>query len=997
MRTNQAEGSNSREEIIQKLNHRAAVYVPEWRIPDAGQDVGSVLTYIYADTLYQLGRQMNLLARKHKTEFFRCLDTTARPAAPARGYVAFDVEQELNQDQGTAVPAGTALTTTAEYPDETPVSVETEGDMELTPSTLLSIYESNRGQDYIGCLYEKDEENTELPKDLRFFAGAAENQQTHKLYLNHAYAFSGSSESQIEIQFVAAWNRNLGGFLAHVRAAYWSEDGWVPFAEQEQEQNSLILRRGRQQPPAAKKEYPDISAQEDTLWLCFTADLTDCESVELSDIRIGGCGSALLPNAMISDDVDSVEQVTAPFGDKFQIYNEWYIACDAALMQRGAAVQFHFTRSFVKTEINEAEPVPVEWKLVMKRGDIKVEKDYDITVASVIWEYYNGYGWTRLSVNPEYEKLFSTEDGTQDMDMTMVFICPSDMSRIHVGSSEAYYIRARILKVTNAFKTKGFYITPVLKNMRFDYEYGSHVEHPAFMILENNLESKTWSYAKWQQQRDRCVLWGTEDAQTAVYLGFDRRLLGGPLSLLFHILKQSRNKAAELQLEYHAGERWKSLNPVDETENLEKTGLVIFYGKRDMQKERLFGRERYWLRIRDVSNAYGGSGKQEGIWIAAIYQNAVKAVTVRSGREEFFMMNRYREHAQFQLREENVAAIDVWVRERWNGAEAEFAELKAQERIRETESVGFFWIKWQEKKDLRHAGAEERCYVLDHGSGLLGFGDGRHGRVPPVALADTIHAVYSVGGGRAANLPPETVDGLEESIGAVSRAYNPMHFQGGYDRETAEQAVNRMSQQLKHRNRAVTAADYEDLAFDIEPNVKKASCFSGYNADGSRQSGCLTLVLMIGAENNSDGFHALEEKLYREFRKYIPITVQARQNFFIIPPVYIRFHVSAELYLQEGVSSFAVRTRLLERLRTFFHPEHGAYAKKGWQVGQLPGREEIQALLTAEKSIHRMKNLIISCEKLTDGATQELSLEQAQACMYTLPLNGEHELIFSYE
>ncbi len=994
MKANQTEWSKSREEIIEKLNHRAAVYVPEWRIPDAGQDVGSVLTYIYADMQHQLGRQTDLLARKHKTAFFRCLDTMAQPAAPARGYVVFDVEQE--QDQSIALPTGTTLTTAAVYPDEVPVAAETEEDMELTPSSLLSIYESNSEHDYIGCLYEKDPENAAIPGNLRFFAEAVENRQTHKLYLNHAYAFAGNNGSQIELQFGAAGKKELGHFLEHVRVSYWSTDGWVPFDTQKVQNNGLVLHRGKQQSSAVEREFPGVPDAEASLWLCFTADLVGLDSVALEEIRIGGSGSALLPNAMISDDVDSVVQVTAPFGDKFQLYNEWYIACDDALMQKGADVQFHFTRSFVKTEINEMEPVPVEWKLVMKKGDIKVEKDYDITVANVVWEYYNGYGWTRLPVNQEHEKLFSPEVGTQDMDITMTFACPLDMSRIHVGSSESYYIRARILKVTNAFKTKGFYITPVLKNMRFDYAYGSHTEHPEFLLLENNLESKTWRYEKWRQQRDRRVLWGGEDAQAAVYLGFDRKLLGGPLSLLFHVMQQSRKNEMELQLEYRVGGRWKSLNSVDETENLKKTGRIIFYGKKDMQQERLFGQERYWLRIRDVSDGYAKLPKKEGIKIAAMYQNAVKAVTVRSGREEFFMMNRYREHAQFKLQEDNVANFALWVRERWNGSETEFAALTQQERIQPTDSEGVYWIQWKESKNFRHAGPDERCYVLDHGSGLLRFGDGRHGKVPPSALEDTIHVVYAVGGGQDANLSPGMVDGLEDSIGSVSRVYNPLPFQGGYDRESVPQAVKRMSHKLKHRERAVTTEDYEDLAFEIEPNVKKASCFSGFNAEGVRQGGCLTLVLMVDNEKNGTGFHTLEEKIYREFQKYIPITVQARRNFFIIPPVYIRFHVSVILYLEEGVSSFSVRASLLEELRAFLHPEHGGYEKKGWKVGELPSREEIQALLTGEKSVRRMKNLVVSCESVTDGITQEISMEQAQASMYTLPLNGEHELIFAY-
>ncbi len=985
----------SREEIIEKLNNRATVYVPEWRIPDSGHDAGSVLTYLYADTQYQIGRQMEQLANKHRTEFFRCLDTTVRPAVPAKGYVIFDVEQ--NEDQSIPIPSGTALTTSASYPDELPVSAQTDGNMELTPSTLTAVYESSSKKDYIGCLYERDSETNAIPENLTFFVGQAENKQFHRLYLNHAYAFSGNSQSQIEIRFTGAGRTDISKFLDKVQASYWTDDGWVLFEEQQVKKNSLILKRGKEQPEALRKEHPDIPESEESMWLCFSTSLIETDKVELEDISIGGKGVSMPPSAMISDEIDSLDAVTAPFGDKFQIYNEWYVACDDALSQKGALIHLRFTRSFVKTEIGETESVPIEWKLIMKRDDIKVEKDYDITAANVIWEYFNGYGWTRLNTAKNYETIFGVDEGTKDMDMTMEFVCPSDMSKIHVGGSEAYYIRARVLKITNAFKTKGYYITPVLKRISFDYEYCTNYENPEFIAVENNLESSTWLYSKWKQQNDKRVMWGCEDAQTSVYLGFDRPLLGGPLSLLINLVKQKRKRKIEFQLEYFLGGRWKAMNPVDETEGLEKTGVVIFYGKKDMQKLKLFGKELYWLRVRDVTDAYSRLDKTEGIKVKAIYQNAVKAVAVQSGREQFFMLNRYRENPKFEIQDENISDLELWVRERWSGSVALIKELRNNGQIKETENPGVYWIKWKEVSDLRHAGPEERCYMLDHSMGILSFGDGRHGQVPPAALEDTIHVIYSVGGGQATNLKPNEINGLDESNGVVGRVYNPMEFQGGYDRESVEMAINRVSCGIKHRNRAVTTEDYVNLAFEIDRNVRKASCFSGFNADGDRQNGSLTLVLLMAGGQDNDNLHYALEKLYREFQKHIPITVCAGKNFFIIPPVFIRFNIRVELYLKDGVSSFEARTRLIEKLQNFFHTENGGYEKNGWEVGQLPKREEIQAVLTGEKTIRRIKNLIIICERVMDGGYQEMSIEQASECMYTLPLNGEHELIFQYE
>lgn len=975
MKPYQSQNIKSRDEIIEELYRRAAVYVPEWRIPDHGHDVGSVLSYLYADTLYQLGKQGEQLPEKNKIEFFRSLDASVRPAVPARGYVVFEVEQDL--DEGVPLPTATGLTTTAAYPDETPVAAETEGDMELTPSKLMGIYESCRQNDYMGCLYERNPDAPEEIHDISFFTYEEENIQSHRLYLNHPYALSAGNSCQIELEIVPAGKTVPEDILARLQVSYWTKEGWIPFEEQTVSGRSILLRRGKGQPEPGMEDYPEFLDGEASVWICFTADMKNLRQVEASEILIGGGGQHLRPNAMISDGIDGVNVVTAPFGEHFQIYDEWYVACDAACSQKGAVVRLHFTRSFLKTEINQTEEMPIEWKLVMKKGAIRVEKEFDITIAEVVWEYFNGFGWTRLCDDKSYNSLFGTEGGTQDADFTMVFTCPDDMSKIHVGGSEACYIRARVLKVANAFKTAGFYITPVIKNLSFDYEYGGNRKNPDRMILENNRSQNSLTYRSWKQGRDRKIFWGTEDEQPAVYLLFDRRMTGGPFSLLFDVYKRQLEQNLELQLEYHALGGWKELNPVDESCNLGKTGLVTYYGKMNMQRETLFGREGYWFRIRDIHNISDRLTGGRKLKIRGIYQNAVRAVAIESKKEQYFMLNQYREHAVFQLLDQNIYSLNLWVKERGAGSAGQDA-----------------WIPWEEADDFHSADAEARIYVLDRSAGTITFGDGRHGKIPPVALEDTIHAIYSVGGGRATNIPAGGVNGLSESMGQVSSVSNPLPFFGGYDQENVPEAIERVSHELKHRDRAVTASDYEDLAFEISRNVKKAACFSGYNEEGEVQSGCMTLALLLGDVNNSGAFATVQSQIYREFEKRIPITVQMGRNFFIVSPVFIRFHIKAELFIADGVSTFTVRSELLKKLGEFFDPDFSGYDQNGWQIGRIPRREEIQTILTGSQNVRHVKNLIITCEKVKGKQGEEMTLEQASQCMYTLPINGEHELIF---
>ena len=74
---------------------------------------------------------------------------------------------------------------------------------------------------------------------------------------------------------------------------------------------------------------------------------------------------------------------------------------------------------------NSGEPER-DWKLVMKRSDFKPDPEYDITVERVIWEYYNGTGWSRLFDGTENSHIFNGGDGTMGQKFTIEFTCPED-------------------------------------------------------------------------------------------------------------------------------------------------------------------------------------------------------------------------------------------------------------------------------------------------------------------------------------------------------------------------------------------------------------------------------------------------------------------------------------------------------------------------------------------------------------------------------------------
>jgi len=58
---------------------------------------------------------------------------------------------------------------------------------------------------------------------------------------------------------------------------------------------------------------------------------------------------------------------------------------------------------------------------------------------------------------------------------------------------------------------------------------------------------------------------------------------------------------------------------------------------------------------------------------------------------------------------------------------------------------GKAWVRWNQVSNFSESNEKSRHYVLDRGSGLIRFGDGIHGRIPPKGAA--IKATYRTNGG----------------------------------------------------------------------------------------------------------------------------------------------------------------------------------------------------------------------------------------------------------
>ena len=119
---------------------------------------------------------------------------------------------------------------------------------------------------------------------------------------------------------------------------------------------------------------------------------------------------------------------------------------------------------------------------------------------------------------------------------------------------------------------------------------------------------------------------------------------------------------------------------------------------------------------------------------------------------------------------------------------------------------------WRQVADTAAATRDDRVYSLDPEAGTIRFGDGVRGMVPAAGRAIQV-ARMRAGGGIAGNLPPGSIKAIATPGGGPRiKVAQPLPTVGGADTESLADAEARIPATIRHGGRAVTGADYKEIA-----------------------------------------------------------------------------------------------------------------------------------------------------------------------------------------
>lgn len=987
---------HSQEELLEAIREKAASYVPEWHPDREEPDIGLALAQVFAKMQSETERKYGQLPEKFRTDLFNCLNTSMKTSAPARGYAVFGIAD--SEAEGIGLPAGTGLRTDVvdEYGERIPV--ETEEDVFVSPDTLTTVCECSEEKDYIGIYGVQKEQQEEIP----LFCQKAENLQEHVFYLGHPFLLAVKSHGRITLSFYerrgVAVNRELLKTLAGREAAcffYRAEDAEIPFERVAVEGSGIVLEKTESMPPWNKEE---MGGQE-AFWLgCRILDKKALECFSFEEAYLSSECAKMAPELIYGDGAERREGPFLAFGERPSVFGEACFASEEALNKKGAMVELTFEQEFAKIPIDApVKQEPVAWKLVMPKEDLRQEKEYEITIEEVVWEYYNGQGWACLPVDPICSRMFHTDEGRYRQLKRLEFVCPMDMEPVLVGAWESYYIRARIAKVNHAFKTNGYYMAPVLSGVSFRYRYPKNAFSPVWFFTKNNREEEMKkASACMGTMKPFMPVRGMEEQEDSLYLGFEKRPEKGPVRMLFVMEHDFERKRPQLSWEYHKDGKWKELHLADETESLSRTGIVTFQGIPDATIKRVGGQSLYWIRLRDRDRAYQKREIKRPV-IRQIWMNAVPVLTVKRGIWETFTMESYQNRVSFRLLNRNIHTLEVWVKENGRISDREKERLKETGRLKlvrdESGILTETWVRWEETDSFLYHGPNDRCYLLDSNEGILTFGGGLYGAIPAPQVLGGIRVYYSIGGGENCNLLPGQVNGLELSAGFINTVNNPLALSGGYGRETAKEAMERAGREISHRFRAVAARDYISLAREASRNIQKAACFSGLNYDGERQPGAVVLVILKKDYLSGGSFFGDMKKELRNYLKdKLPVGMASPGRLFIREPLFVEIESMVVAQVGDFQDIFKVQRQISETLSRFLDPVTGNFDHKGWEIGTLPDRLQLETAIKRIPGVVALKRFVVFAFLKGEPGRPKADLEELSPHPYVLPLSGKHKI-----
>ncbi|WP_111669046.1 baseplate J/gp47 family protein [Algoriphagus litoralis] len=181
----------------------------------------------------------------------------------------------------------------------------------------------------------------------------------------------------------------------------------------------------------------------------------------------------------------------------------------------------------------------------------------------------------------------------------------------------------------------------------------------------------------------------------------------------------------------------------------------------------------------------------------------------------------------------------------------------------------------------------------------------------------------------ATALPAKTIAKLKNSQAQISKIDQPFASFGGKTAEALEDFYTRISERLRHKQRAVARWDYEHLVLEYFPEIYQVKALNHTEYDGNLENyralapRHVTVVLVANVQNKN-AIDPLRPKasvaLIAKVREFISEICSAGVHLHVVNPVYEELQIKANVRFLAGVDRSLFAKKLEDDLKAFLSP-----------------------------------------------------------------------------
>jgi predicted phage baseplate assembly protein len=497
---------------------------------------------------------------------------------------------------------------------------------------------------------------------------------------------------------------------------------------------------------------------------------------------------------------------------------------------------------------------------------------------------------------------------------------------------------------------------------------------------------------------DSAVMLGfNADAQfPTVEINLAVRVFIDPLTLQDVSCEGAAAKAhppARVVWEYWGGSSWEALQILkDETRALTASGHLYFIGPKDIKQAKLgkftqpTDKPMYWIRCHLLQSEYELAPELDAVLV-----NTVRATAVATIRDEVVGSSDGLPDQIFALRNSPIYAgapfpVDARLLEQRKQThppnEAEQAAL--DKALRERELRKGFWLEldegqgfkpWDEVEDFFNSSAEDRHYILNRATGEVTFGNGERGAIPVAGVNNIIARYYRYGGGARGNVGPTTITEIISTVVGIDSVTNSYLAEGGADEEKIADTKARAPKEIKARDRAVTAQDFEFIARQTPGvRVRRAHALPLYHPQfpGVQVPGAITVVII---PESADPKPMPSEGTMQTVCEYLNQRRLLTNEVFVAPPRYKQVKIEATVISDPAANPVQVKTEIENALTTYLHPLDGGADGQGWPMGGDVLYSEIFRVVLNIEGVQTIKDLRIIVDGARFGRCEDASID----------------------